>query len=33
MAFTPGFGRLHRFDGTSLSVVVTSGLVLPNGLG
>jgi sugar lactone lactonase YvrE len=33
MRFTPGMGRLHRWDGTAPSVVVASDLVLPNGLG
>lgn len=33
MAFAPGQGRLHRWDGRTPSVVVATGLVLPNGLG
>ncbi len=33
MGFRAGMGRLHRWDGTTPSVVMASGLVLPNGLG
>lgn len=33
VAFEPGGGALHRWDGRSPSVVVRGGFVLPNGIG
>jgi sugar lactone lactonase YvrE len=33
LEFREGAGRLHRWDGTSSSVVMSEGLTLPNGLG
>ncbi len=33
LAFAPGWGRLHRWDGTTASTVEAEGFTLPNGLG
>ena len=33
MAFVPGVGALHRWDGESPSVILADGFTLPNGLG
>jgi sugar lactone lactonase YvrE len=33
LEFEPGVGKLHRWDGSSPSVVQAEGLTLPNGLG